>query len=143
VVNARIKNATQQEDLSTRTEKNETSFTLVLSMTVYNFKITVDINEPIPQAPSDTEWFPLLANIYGKKTKSFDGYVSSVVCSDTELTIICYLVEDNDNNEKLEPLKARYSDWNGYQQISILDAVKQHLSILDYNVSTIAISKNQ
>jgi hypothetical protein len=111
-------------------------------MTVYNFKITVDINQPIPQPSSDTEWFPLLANIYGKKTKSFDGYVSSVVYSDTELIIMCYLVEDTDNNEKLEPLKARYSDWNGYQQISILDALKEHLSILEYNVSSIAISRN-
>jgi len=109
-------------------------------MTVYNFKITVDINQPIPDQPSDIQWFPLLANIYGTRTKSFDGYVSNVLYSHTQIIINCYLVEDTDNNEKLEPLKARYSDWNGYQQISILDALKQHLSILEYNVSSIAIS---
>ena len=142
MVNARIKNARQQEGVSTRTEKNEISFTLILSMTVYNFKITVDINQPIPEPPSDTDWFPLLASIYGKKTKSFDGYVSSVVYSDTQLIIMCYLVEDTDNYEKLQPLKAQYSDWNGYQKISILDAVKVYLDILEYTVSSIAISGN-
>jgi hypothetical protein len=110
----------------------------VLRMTVYNFKIIVKLLTPVPDPPSD--WFPLLANIYGTKTKSFDGYVSSVIYSDTELIINCYLVEDTDNNEKLEPLKARYSDWNGYQKISILDALKLHLRILEYNVSSICIT---
>ena len=107
-------------------------------MTVYNFNITVKLLTPVADSPS--EWFPLLANIYGTKTKSFDGYVSSVIHSDTELSIKCYLVEDTDNNEKLEPLKARYSDWNGYQKISILDALKLHLRILEYKASSIDIT---
>lgn len=108
-------------------------------MTVYNFDITVHLNQPIPEPPSDVQWFPLFANIYGTKTKSFDGYVSSVVHSATGLTINCYLVEDNDNNEKLEPLKARYNDWNGYQKVSILDALRSYLSLLNYTVSSISI----
>jgi len=112
-------------------------------MTIYNFNINLKLLKPVSDQASDTQWFPLLSNIYGTKTKSFDGYVSDVIHSDTELTIKCYLVEDNDNYEKLQPLKAQYSDWNGYQKISILDALKQHLCILEYNVSSIAISRNQ
>jgi hypothetical protein len=109
-------------------------------MTVYNFNINVKLLNPVQGSPSD--WFPLLANIYGTKSKSFDGYVSDVIHSDTELIIKCYLVEDTDNNEKLEPLKARYNDWNGYQKISILDALKLHLSILKYKASSIDITSS-
>ena len=108
-------------------------------MTIYNFKISVHLNQPIPDTPSDAQWFPLLANIYGTRTKSFDGYILDLVYLDTQLIIRCYLVEDNDNNEKLEPLKAEYSDWNGYQKISILDALKSHLTMLNYNVSRMSI----
>jgi len=108
-------------------------------MRIYNFKITIDLLKPIPTQSSDAEWFPLLANIYGTKTKSFDGYVSKVDYSDTTLTILCYLIEDIDNTEKLESLKARYSDWGGYQKISIIDSLKTHLRILGYNASSIHI----
>jgi hypothetical protein len=111
-------------------------------MTVYNFSITVKLLKPVPDQASDTQWFPLLANIYGTSTKSFDGYVSSIVYSHSEIMINCYLVEDSDNYEKLEPLKSRYSDWNGYQKISILDTLKLHLYTLGYNVSSIAITSS-
>lgn len=109
-------------------------------MLIYNFKIVIQILKPIPsQPPSLEEWFPLLANIYGTKTKSFDGYVSSVEYSDTQLKIHCYLIEDIDNTEKLVPLKARYSDWNGYQKISIVDTLKTYIRVLGYNASSIGI----
>lgn len=109
-------------------------------MPSYDFKITVQLNKPIREPPpSFEEWYPLLANIYGTPSKSFDGYVSSVQYSDTSLLIQCYLVEDTSNNEKLSIFKERYSDWNGYQKISIMDAVKLHARILGYNVSSIAI----
>lgn len=114
-------------------------FIIILSMLIYNFKIIIELLKPIPSQPSDVEWFSLLANIYGTKTKSFDGYISSVEYSDTRLTITSYLVEDMDNAGKLEPLKALYSDWNGYQKISIVDALKTRLSILGYNASSIGI----
>lgn len=110
-------------------------------MPSYNFKITVQLNPPIREPPpSFDEWYILLANIYGTSSKSFDGYVSSVQYSDTSLTIQCYLVEDYTNNEKLSIPKERYSDWNGYQKISIMDAVKLHSRLLGYNVSSIAIA---
>jgi hypothetical protein len=109
-------------------------------MLIYNFKIVIEILKPIPSKPPTLEeWFPLLANIYGTKTKSFDGYVSSLEHSDTQLIINCYLIEDIDNTVKLEPLKARYSDWNGYQKISIVDALKTYLRVLGYNASSIGI----
>jgi hypothetical protein len=110
-------------------------------MPSYIFKITVELNKPIRQPPpSFEEWYTLLANIYGTPSKSFDGYVSSVHYSDTSLDIQCYLVEDTSNNEKLLIPKERYSDWNGYQKISIMDAVKLHSRVLGYNVSSIAIA---
>jgi hypothetical protein len=110
-------------------------------MPSYTFKITVQLSEPIPYSPpSFEEWYPLLANIYGTPSKSFDGYVSAVEYSDTSLIIYCYLVEDNDNKEKLLTLKERYSDWNGYQKISISDALKVHARLLRYNISSIAIA---
>jgi len=114
-------------------------FIIILSMLIYNFKILIELLKPIPSKPSDTEWFPLLANIYGTKTKSFDGYISALEYSDTRLTIKCYLVEDEDNTQKLEPLKALYNDWDGYQKISITDSLKTYLSVLGYNASSIAI----
>jgi hypothetical protein len=110
-------------------------------MPSYTFKITVQLNKPIREPPpSYEEWFPLLANIYGTPSKSFDGYVSAVEYLDTSLIIYCYLVEDNDNKEKLLISKGRYSDWNGYQKISIMDAVKLHARLLGYNISTIGIA---
>jgi len=110
-------------------------------MPSYTFKITVQLDKPIPYPPpSFEEWYPLLANIYGTASKSFDGYVSAVEYSDTCLIIHCYLVEDNDNKEKLLTLKERYSDWNGYQKISISDALKVHARLLRYNISSIAIA---
>lgn len=110
-------------------------------MPSYNFKITVELNRPIrEQPPSFDEWYTLLANIYGTPSKNFDGYVSSVHYSDNAIVIQSYLVEDNANNEKLLVFKERYSDWNGYQKISIMDAVKLHSRLLGYNVSSIAIS---
>ena len=74
-------------------------------MPTYNFKITLQLNKPIPDPPpSYEEWFPLLANIYGTPSKSFDGYVKSVEYLDTTLIIHCYLLEDNDNFQKLSLL---------------------------------------
>lgn len=109
-------------------------------MTSYNFNITVQLNRPIREPPpSFEEWYTLLANIYGTPSKNFDGYVSSVQYSDTGLLIKCYLVEDTSNSEKLSIFKGRYSDWNGYQKISIMDAVKLHARVLGYNISSIAI----
>ena len=109
-------------------------------MASYNFKITVDLNQPIRQPPpSFEEWYTLLANIYGTPSKSFDGYVSSVEYLDTSLLIHCYLVEDNTNKEKLLIPKERYSDWNGYQKVSILDSLKTYLRLLGYNASSIGI----
>jgi hypothetical protein len=108
-------------------------------MTVYNFKITLDIKEPIPQHPFE-QWYPLLASIYGTPSKSFDGYVSSLEYLDNLISIHCYLVEDTDNQGKLSILKERYSDWTGYQKISMIDAVKQHARILGYTISTIGIT---
>ena len=112
-------------------------------MASYNFKITVQLNIPIREPPpSFEEWYTLLANIYGTHSKSFDGYVSAVEYLDTSLVINCYLVEDNDNKEKLIIPKERYSDWNGYQKISIMDAVKLHSRVLGYNLSSIAIAND-
>jgi hypothetical protein len=109
-------------------------------MLIYNFKIIIELSSPVPNPhPSQEEWFTLLANIYGTKTKSFDGYVSAVEYSDTQLKMSCYLIEDIDSNEKLEPLKARYSDWNGYQKVSIMDSLKTHLRLLGYNAISIGI----
>jgi len=109
-------------------------------MPSYKFKITLQLNTPIPNPPpSYEEWFPLLANIYGTPSKSFDGYVSAVEYLESTLIIHCYLVEDNDNKEKLSISRERYSDWNGYQKISIMDAVKLHTRLLGYNISSIAI----
>ena len=109
-------------------------------MPSYSFKITLQINKPIREPPASfEEWYPLLANIYGTPSKSFDGYVSTVQYSDTAIIIQCYLVEDNTNNEKLLVFKERYSDWNGYQKISMMDAVKLHSRLLGYNISSIAI----
>ena len=120
-------------------DKNETCLIIVISMLIYNFKINIELLKPVRNQPSEEEWFTLLASIYGTKTKSFDGYVSGVEYSDTRLKINCYLIEDIDNTEKLEHLKARYSDWNGYQKISILDSLKTHLRLLGYNASSIGI----
>jgi len=112
----------------------------LVSMIIYKFKIMLDLIKPVPDPhPEQTEWFPLLANIYGTSTKNFDGYVSGVEYSEKSLVIQCYLVEDTGNHEKLAPFKHTYSDWNGYQKISIMDAVKIHARLLGYNVSTIAI----
>ena len=100
----------------------------------------LELNKPIPDPhPLQTEWFPLLANIYGTHTKNFDGYVSSAEYSDTSLIIHCYLVEDGDNQGKLAPFKKLYNDWNGYQKVSIMDAVKVHARLLGYNLSSIGI----
>lgn len=109
-------------------------------MPSYKFKITLQLLKPIPNpTPSYQEWFTLLANIYGTPSKSFDGYVSSVEYLENTLVIYCYLVEDNDNKEKLLIPKERYKDWNGYQKISIMDAVKIQSRLLGYNISTMAI----
>ena len=109
-------------------------------MRSYDFKVILKLSEPIPDPhSSEAEWFPLLANIYGSPSKSFDGYVSGVDYSENILNIKCYLVEDNDNYEKLSLLKQRYSDWNGYQQVSIIDAVKIHSRLLGYNLNSISI----
>ena len=109
-------------------------------MPSYKFKITIQLIKPIPAPhPSYDEWFPLLANIYGTPSKSFDGYVSSVEYLDTSLIIHCYLVEDNSNNHKLLIFKAHYADWNGYQKISIVDALKTYIRVLGYNASSIGI----
>jgi hypothetical protein len=109
-------------------------------MPSYNFKITIQLIKPIREPPpSFEEWYPLLANIYGTPSKSFDGYVSTVEYSDTTILIQCYLVEDTSNTEKLLVFKQRYSDWNGYQQICIMDAVKLHSRVLGYTISSIAI----
>jgi len=110
-------------------------------MPSYKFKITLQLNKPIPNPhASYEEWFTLLANIYGTPSKSFDGYVSAVEYLQTSLIIHCYLVEDNDNKEKLLIPKERYSDWNGYQKNSISDALKLHARLLGYNISSIAIA---
>ena len=110
-------------------------------MPSYNFKITLKLNEPIPDPhPSQAEWFPVLSNIYGIPSKSFDGYVSNVNYSNKELVINCYLVEDNDNHQKLSVFKEKYSDWNGYQKISMMDAVKLHSRVLGYTISSIGIN---
>lgn len=107
---------------------------------MYKFKITIHLINPIPSPqPSESEWFPLLASIYGNKAKSFDGYVSAVEYLEKSLIVYCYLVEDNENIDKLTPFKKRYSDWIGYQKICILDALKIHMRILGYNASTIEI----
>lgn len=112
-------------------------------MPSYKFKITLQLNRPIPNpAPAYEEWFTLLANIYGTPSKNFDGYVSSVEYSDTSLVIQCYLVEDITNTQKLLVPKERYGDWNGYQKISIMDAVKLHSRVLGYNVSSIGIAND-
>lgn len=108
-------------------------------MAIYNFKITLDLRQPIPQPPFE-QWYPLLANIYGTPSKSFDGYVSSLEYLHNLLIIHCYLVEDTDNQGKLSILKERYSDWDGYQKISMTDAVKLHARILGYTISTIGIA---
>jgi hypothetical protein len=106
-----------------------------------NFKITIHLIKPIPNPhPLESEWFPLLANIYGYKTSCFDGYVSGVEYLDKSLVIYCYLVEDNENMEKLAPFKKRYSDWVGYQKICIIDALKIHMRVLGYNASTVEIT---
>lgn len=108
---------------------------------MYNFKITINLSKPIPNPhPSEAEWFPLLANVYGNKTMSFDGYVSGVEYLDTSLLVYCYLVEDNDNIEKLAPFKQRYSDWTGYQKICIMDSLKLHMRVLGYTASSIGIT---
>ena len=109
-------------------------------MLVYNFKITIQLIEPIPKTPPQkSDWYSFLANIYGTATKGYDGYVSTVECSDDILTVFCCLVEDIDNYKKLEPLKEKYRDWSGYQKITILDALKIHLRLLSYNASSITI----
>jgi hypothetical protein len=107
-------------------------------MTIYNFNISIDISNS--NTSSFEDWYPLLANIYGIPSKSFDGYVSAVNYSDTTLIIHCYLIEDLENNSKLVPFKERYKDWNGYQKISITDAVKLHARVLKYNIVSIAVA---
>jgi len=107
---------------------------------MYNFKITIHLIKPVPNPhPAEAEWFPLLASVYGNKTSSFDGYVSGVEYLEKSLIVYCYLVEDNENMDKLAPFKQRYSDWNGYQKICIMDALKLHMRILGYNASIIEI----
>ena len=109
-------------------------------MSIFNFKITISLNKPIPNPqPSEAEWFPFLSNIYGTKTRSFDGYVSSVEYLERSLVIYCYLVEDNDTIDKLAPFKKLYSNWLDYQKNCILDALNIHLRVLGYNSSNIDI----
>ena len=108
-------------------------------MQLFNFKVSLHLNYPVLHQET-SKWFPLLANIYGTQTKSFDGYVSSVEYSDKVIILYCYLVEDTDNSVKLTSLKERYSDWNGYQKICIMDSVRLYSRLLGYSVSSIDIT---
>jgi len=84
-------------------------------------------------------WYSALANIYGIKSDWFDGYISSIVFSDTILEIECYLVEDPQGQRKVEPLKQRYSDWHEFQKLSITDALKLRATVLGYKLESVPL----
>lgn len=107
-------------------------------MQTFNYEVILSIKD-VNIIHRIEDWFPALANIYGQPSKHFDGYVSMVIKDNTTITIICYLVEDNEEKDKLDSLKSRNKDWPGFRSLCIMDAIKIHAKTLGYQVTETSI----
>jgi hypothetical protein len=107
-------------------------------MHIFNYQITLSTKyNDIPHLIDN--WFPALANIYGQPSKHFDGYITMVIKEPTSIVIICYLIEGNEEYNKLESLKAKNKDWSGFRSLCIIDAIKTHARLLGYSIETTSI----
>ena len=107
-------------------------------MHIFNYQITLSTKyNDIPHLIDN--WFSALANIYGHPSKNFDGYITMVMKESTSIVIICYLIEGNEEHQKLEYLKTRNKDWSGFRSLCIMNAIKSHARLLGYTIETTSI----
>ena len=74
------------------------------------------------------KWVGALKNIYGVPGSSYDGYVTSVGCSESydSLIVSCYTVEGPEDNERLGGLKSSQGNWSLYRKSAVANGILLH-----------------
>ena len=82
-------------------------------------------------------WYSALSDIYGKKTSSYDGYMSNALTnSSNELKLRCYVLEDE---AKTRDLKSEAGDWNNLLLSRIEEAIKTHIERLNIRFKKVLV----
>lgn len=71
------------------------------------------------------KWVGALKNIYGVPGKSYDGYVTSIGCSEAYdcLIVLCYTVEGPEDTDRLADLKAKQDNWSLYRKSAVVNGI--------------------
>ena len=86
----------------------------------------IHLKTPAEEALMDSiKWIGTLNNIYGVPGKSYDGYVTSVGCSESydSLIVLCYTVEGPEDTDRLANLKAKHDNWSLYRKSAVVNGV--------------------